>query len=64
MRQDEDWRRNRKKIMKMRESGSQMGEEVLDNGGFSLFFGFSVREFCGFLRVFFEVFSLFQFFGS
>jgi hypothetical protein len=59
-RQDDDWRRNRKKIMKSRESGSQMGEEVLENGGFSLFLDFRFESFADF----FWVFSLLQSFGS
>lgn len=50
---DDDWRRNRKKIMKSRESGSQIGEEVLDNGGLSLFLVF---RFEGFLRIFWGCF--------
>lgn len=58
---DDDWRRNRKKIMKSRESGSQMGEEVLDNGGFSLFLAFRFKSF---LRIFLGLFFLLQLFGS
>jgi len=47
--------------MKSRESGSQMGEEVLDNGGFSLFLAFRFKSF---LRIFLGLFFLLQLFGS